>query len=588
MKVQPWEGLNFYLNMPKHLAISFGQYSDKGRKEINQDYHGVLIPKEPLLSTKGIAIGLADGISSSNVSQIASQTAVTSFIDDYYCTSEAWSVKKSAHQVLNATNSWLYSQTRKSQYRYDKDRGYVCTFSAMVIKSSTAHVFHAGDTRIYRLHGNALEQLTNDHRIWASRDKSYLSQALGVQQQLDYDYKSFQVDVGDVFIFATDGVYEFASDKFIIGAITEHKDDLDNAARLIVNEAYDKGSEDNLTTQIVRVDSLPELNANEILQQFNELPFPPVLEARATFDGYKIIREIHASSRSHVYLALDMESDTQVVLKTPSVDLQGDTNYLERFLLEEWIARRINSPYVLKPVTQTRRRKYLYTVTEYIEGQTLTQWMIDNPRPELETVRGIVEQIARGLRAFHRLEMLHQDLRPANIMIDNTGTVKIIDFGSTSVAGLMEMTAHPGENSILGTVQYTAPEYFIGDAVSYRADMFSLAVITYEMLTGKLPYGTQIARIRKKADLRKLRCEPVCTTRPDIPIWVDEAIMKALQPDPNRRYEDLSELVFDLRHPNKAFLSRTRPPLLERNPAAFWRGVSLVLSIVIVILLSRQ
>jgi serine/threonine protein kinase/serine/threonine protein phosphatase PrpC len=574
--------------MPKHLTISFGQHSDKGRKEINQDYHGVLVPKEPLLSTKGIAIGLADGISSSNVSQIASQTAVSSFIEDYYCTSEAWSVKKSAHQVLTATNSWLYSQTRKSQYRYDKDRGYVCTFSAMVIKSSTAHVFHAGDTRIYRLQGNTLEQLTNDHRIWASQDKSYLSRALGVQQQLEFDYKTFRIDVGDVFVFATDGVYEFTSDKFIIDAITVHKDKLDRAARLIVDEAYSNGSDDNLTAQIIRVDSLPELNANEILQQFNELPFPPVLEARTTFDGYRIIREIHASSRSHVYLALDIETDTQVVLKTPSVDLQGDANYLERFLLEEWIARRINSPYVLKPVVQTRRRNFLYTVTEYIEGQTLTQWMTDNPKPDLETVRGIVEQIARGLRAFHRLEMLHQDLRPANIMIDNTGTVKIIDFGSTSVAGLMEMAARPGQNSILGTVQYTAPEYFIGDAVNYRADMFSLAVMMYEMLTGKLPYGTQIARIGKKADLRKLHCAPVCTTRPDIPIWVDEAIMKALHPDPNRRYEDLPEFVFDLRHPNKAFLNRTRPPLLERNPVAFWRGVSLVLSIIIAILLYRQ
>ena len=149
---------------------------------------------------------------------------------------------------------------------------------------------------------------------------------------------------------------------------------------------------------------------------------------------------MHASSRSHVYLAMDTESDTQVILKTPSIDLQGDPAYLERFLIEEWIARRINSPYVLKPCLQTRKRNYLYIVTEYIKGQTLTQWMIDHPKPDVESVRGIVEQIAKGLRAFHRLEMLHQDLRPANIMIDMTGTVKIIDFGSTRVAGLMEMT----------------------------------------------------------------------------------------------------------------------------------------------------
>ena len=124
------------------------------------------------------------------------------------------------------------------------------------------------------------------------------------------------------------------------------------------------------------------------------------------FDGYKIIREVHASSRSHVYLAVDNETNTQVILKTPSIDLRGDPAYLERFLMEEWIARRIDSPYVLKPCLQTRKRNYLYVVTEFIDGQTLTQWMIDHPKPDMEAVRGIVEQIARGLLAFHRMEML--------------------------------------------------------------------------------------------------------------------------------------------------------------------------------------
>ena len=105
--------------MPSQLKISVGQYSDKGRKESNQDFHGAYLPLEPQLSLKGVAIALADGISSSEVSHIASESAVSGFLEDYYCTSETWSVKKSAQRVLMATNSWLYSQTRRSQYRYD-------------------------------------------------------------------------------------------------------------------------------------------------------------------------------------------------------------------------------------------------------------------------------------------------------------------------------------------------------------------------------------------------------------------------------------------------------------------------------------
>ena len=105
--------------MSRALKISVGQHSDKGRKPANQDFHGILIPEEPLLGLKGIAVVLADGISSSNVSHIASESAVKSFLTDYYCTSETWSVKTSAQRVIAATNSWLHSQTRRSQHRYD-------------------------------------------------------------------------------------------------------------------------------------------------------------------------------------------------------------------------------------------------------------------------------------------------------------------------------------------------------------------------------------------------------------------------------------------------------------------------------------
>lgn len=199
--------------MPCQLKVAIGQHSDKGRKDINQDFHGACIPKEPQLSGKGIAIALADGISSSAVSQIASEAAVSGFLADYFCTSDAWSVKKSAQRVLTATNSWLHAQTRQSQYRYDKDRGYVCTLSAMVIKSTTAHIFHVGDTRIYRLRGSGLEQLTEDHRLWVAQDKSYLSRAFGIDTHLEIDYQALQLEPGDVFLLTTDGIYEFARDR---------------------------------------------------------------------------------------------------------------------------------------------------------------------------------------------------------------------------------------------------------------------------------------------------------------------------------------------------------------------------------------
>ncbi|MGR9085684.1 MAG: protein kinase domain-containing protein [Gammaproteobacteria bacterium] len=573
--------------MPSSLKITAGQYSDKGRKPINQDFHGMYIPKEPELSSKGIAIALSDGISSSDVSHIASEAAVTGFLEDYYCTSDAWSVNKSAQRVLLATNSWLHSQTRQSRNRYDKDRGYVCTLSAVVIKSTTAHLFHVGDGRIYRLRGNVLKQLTHDHRIWMSQDESYLGRALGVEPEIEIDYRALSIEAGDIFILATDGVYEYACPAFIIDAIHARLDDLNAAAKAIAGEAFERGSPDNLTVQMVRIDGLPDQDADELYRQLNELPFPPLLEARMRFDGYAIVRELHASSRSHVYLAVDVETDMPVVIKTPSLDLRDDPAYLERFLMEEWIARRINSAHVLKPCAQTRKRNYLYVATEYIDGRTLAQWMIDNPKPDLETVRGIVEQIAKGLRAFHRLEMLHQDLRPDNIMIDRTGTVKIIDFGSTRVAGLMEMAGPLVRNLLLGTAQYTAPEYFLGESGTVHSDLFSLGVITYQLLSGRLPYGTEVARARTRAAQKKLGYRTVLDDEREIPVWIDDVLRKAVHPYPYRRYEESSEFVYDLRHPNQAFLNKTRPPLIERNPLVFWKSLSAILAVTVLALLFK-
>src|SRR5262249_921754 len=298
------------------LRVSVGQHSDKGRKAVNQDFYGFRTPAEPQLSSKGVAVALADGIGSSEVSQAAAEFAVMGFLDDYYCTSETWSVKKSVERVLDATNSWLHSRTHQSQYRYDKDRGFVCTLSGVVFKSTTAHVFHVGDTRIYRLQGGSLEQLTQDHRVWVSGEESYLSRAVGFNPQIEIDYPRLEIEGGDVFVLATDGVYEHVDGRFVAAAIRDAPGALDVAARAIVAEAYRRGSADNLTVQIVAVEDLPDPGTGGLHQQLARLAPAPLLAARDEIDGYRIVRELHASARSHIYLAVDLETGGRRALQT--------------------------------------------------------------------------------------------------------------------------------------------------------------------------------------------------------------------------------------------------------------------------------
>jgi serine/threonine protein phosphatase PrpC len=559
------------------LGVSIGSATNKGVKPVNQDFLGSFVPEEPLLSAKGIVLAMADGISSSQVSQIASQTAISSFLDDYYCTSESWSVKTSVQKVVKSINLWLFSETRNSPYRYEKDKGYICTFSALVLRSNTAHLFHSGDTRIYRLSGGQLEQLTEDHRRVVSADVSYLSRALGINQALEIDYQSQLIEAGDVFILATDGVYEFIEGKEISQKIT-NTESLDLAANEIIEQALAAGSDDNLSIQIVRVENVPNYQLDEV-QQLTRLPVAPSLSARMHFDGYEIIREIYISSRSHVFLARDLDSLQTVVIKTPSVELRNDAVYLERFMLEEWIAKRINNPHVAKAIEPNRKRNFLYLVTEYIEGISLYQWMIDNPKPSLEEIRVIIEQVVKGLQAFHRQEMIHQDIRPQNIMIDQSNTVKIIDFGSTSVAGVTD----PKTDEVMrGTLLYSAPEYFLGQQGSSRSDIYALGVMTYQMLSGRFPYGVEISKARSTKEQQRLVYSRLIDDKSELPSWVDFALQKALQVNPLKRYAELSEFIYDLRHPNKVFLSKTRPPLMQRNPIMFWQAVSFILFCILI------
>lgn len=567
--------------MGNDIQFTVGQYSNKGIKEINQDFHGVLIPDVNQQHLKGVAMAVADGISTSNLSHIASKTAVNSFFNDYFCTPDVWSVKKSGLQVLAATNAWLNALTKQSQFRFDKDRGYVCTFSALILKSSSAHIFHVGDSRIYRIRNKKMECLTEDHRQKISQQEYLLSRALGFHEVLEADYKVLGVEPGDLFILSTDGIFEWLSDPEWFSILDQHPFALDYAARCLTEKALQNGSDDNLTLVLFRVDQLGIKTSQQLHQHMTELPFAPALDVGSTIDGFEILRELQSTSRSHVYLARELQSNHKLVLKFPSIDQRDNQEYLERFLLEEWIARRLNSPHIVKAYTLNRVRNFIYVATEYIDGQTLGQWFIDNPNPGLEVIRDIVEQIAKGLHAFHRMEMLHQDIRPENILIDSNHRITIIDFGSTHVAGLVEIDSPLQRQQLLGTALYTAPEYFLGNPGLPQSDLFSLAVITYQLLSGKFPYGTEIAKTRTQRAQDQLVYRSVLHRDREIPAWIDEALRKALHPNPYKRYENLSEFTADLRRPSQAFLNKTKPALIERNPLAFWKGVSLILLLLV-------
>jgi len=570
------------------LKVSISFASDKGIKPDNEDCLGSFIPEGSQLTHKGIAAVIADGMSGSDAGKQASHCCVVSFLDDYYSAPDSWSVKQAGQKILSATNSWLYSQGQKL---YDSTRGMVSTLSIIILKSTTAHIFHIGDSRIYRLRKGNFEQITRDHRIWVSNEKNYLNRAMGIEPRLEVDYKSLPLEKGDLFLMTTDGVHDFIDEKSLRRLLYEAEEltvDLSSVAEKIVNQAKNNHSDDNVTCQLIRIDSLPEAREDEIIRRHSNLPFPPPLEPGMSIDGYRIEAELHASKRTQIYRAFDTKNNTRVILKTPSILYDDDTHYIEHFLHEEWAGKRIKHKNVLKVLATDRKKSYIYYVTEFIEGQTLRQWRAANPKPYIREIRPIIEQIAKGLRAFHRMEMLHQDLKPENIMIDKNGIVKIIDFGSVKIAGIAEMTPidHDNKENVLGTLNYTAPEYHLGQRGTVKSDLFSLAVITYELINGALPFGQDMPEKPNAINLAKLQYVPSFHNNTMVPIWIDGALKKGTSINPQFRYDSLSEFLYDLTTPNPKYLSTKESiPLVERNPLLFWKCLSAILLIINLILI---
>ena len=555
-------------------SLEFATATECGKRDYNDDAVAVYRASGNELRYRGSLAAIADGVGSAEAGGAAARAAVSGFISDYYSTPDSWSVKQAAARVLQALNSWLYRQSGGAD---EVQRGWLTTFSAVVLKGSTAHLIHIGDSRIYRLRAGKLECLTRDHSRALGPGRTFLSRALGMDAHVEVDYRQEPLEVGDLFCVTTDGIHDCLPKVQLTEILCQHGVE---ASTPLITAAVENGSGDNLSLALCQVNALDGLETDDLLLATSELPFPPPLRPGNKIENYEVLQELHASSRSYLYLVRDMESDrngegeTLRALKAPSENFTDDPAYIERFIAEEWTGRRLEHPAIVKIFPPRKERKFLYHVMEYVDGQNLRQWMQLNPQPPLDQVRNLVQQLVSALRRLQRLEIVHGDLKPENIMVDRNGRLKLIDLGGANAAGLQELLRYQ-DSAPPGSKNYCAPEYFMGDVASHRSDIFSLGVIAYELLTGHYPYkerfGSSQYQLKNYASMRYISARKY---RDDLPEWIDGALRRACAPDPRSRYPALSELVHDLSTPNKKFINQKKPPLMERNPLLFWQVVA--------------
>ena len=599
---------------PATLQLLVGGYSCAGIKAENQDAFAAKVPSNYELESKGAVAVIADGVSSASRAADAAQMAVTQFIEEFYATPETWSTKKSAGQVLNSLNQWLYGQSSvlecasdlaASEHHADKHHNteqalalsqeqyqqWLTTFSAIIFKSTTGFIFHVGDSRISVFQQHKIIPLTKDHNQKQGRHNIVLTRALGADSRLKVDVHQIDLQSQDIYLLTCDGVHDFVKNKTLIDILktlpeTPSNTDLATASKHIVEQALAAGSDDNVSCLLVCVKQLPTKQLDEIERELLAKAIPPALKVGQKIDDYQVGKILHASTRSHLYL-VQKNNEEPLVLKTPSANFSEDSLYLQGFIREAWVGERINHAHVMKIKTPPQNSQFLYHLCEYIDGQTLTDWMRDNPQPSIAQVRDIIEQLVAALRVFQRLEIVHRDIHPDNIMIDSNGQIKLIDYGSAWVAALAERQDTLAETMPQGSVNYCAPETLISLKANHQSDLFSVGVICYQLLCQELPFKplsyATIQKLTTQADLSPWQYRSIKQFRPELPIWLDLLLKQATEPQPANRYQAYSELLNDLSTPNIAAVEAYKQqPLLQRDPIKFWQTTSLILAIALI------
>lgn len=554
----------------QNTNVQAGMSSSAGVKEINEDYAGFLIPVDSYLAqVKGMAFCVADGVSSAEAGKEASETAVERFLTEYFKTPDTWSVSRSGEQVLSALNLRLY---RKSHAFKQDNKGYLTTLSCMVVKGVHGHLFHVGDSRVFRYRAGCFEQLSTDHITVLGQGKSFLSRALGMDNNIHIDYSSFELNEGDIYLLSTDGLHDFVATTEIIDTLTQDAFP-DVIAQKLCQLAKNNGSDDNISCVVVAVQRLPHQDESEFNEELTRLPFPPPLIPGMKLDGYKVLEELFNSPRSQLYLVEDEQSGQLLAMKTPSINYDDDTHYIDRFLKEQWIGSRIDSPYVVKIIQHSRPRTALYYLMERLDGVSLDVWMERNRPLKPKQAINIVKKIAAGLKAFHANDAIHQDLKPGNVMILNDGSVKLVDFGSVFVAGVAELYRPIEHLGALGTASYSDPNYLVGKNSAVQGDVYSLATICYELFTGQLPYGEKVEECTTMFDYDRLRYRSAAKYNALIPVWFDKALQKGVNFNLTQRYETVDALLADLTKPNPDFL-KPEPEPQEASSLVFWKILS--------------
>ena len=495
---------------------------------------------------------LCDGVGSAQEGAMAAKKVTLHIINNFKNIPKVWSIEKAMKEFITSINSILYAQ---SIHEYERPE-YVTTVSVCVIKGNRLYGANAGDSRIYLLRDNKLNQLSYDHNEEGMAN--VLSNAVGISPTVEIYYFENNIQKDDKILMCSDGLYSLMSNDTLLKNIP-------NGAYKIVKKAsflVDDNLPDDTTAVILEV---LEADQIEIMKNLN-LEIPEKLKKGDIIDGYELTLSLIQNDRTWVC----KKNNQEYVIKFAPYEAIENEEILDLYVKEVWNAKRLKAGFFPKTFIPKQRSARYYLMTK-LDGINLKQYL-KKRNLSIDEAINLAKTLISMSEYLLKFNLVHGDIKPENIIVmqrDGKKIFKIIDFGS--ITEIFSIT------NKAGTPSYLAPERFKGNAINEKTEIFSIGVTLYEALTGKFPYG-EIEPFQNPTFGTAKRPQKLNT---NIPFWLDTLILRAISAKEDLRYSNYSHMRFELEYPNKVkpFLSENTP-LFERNPEQTYR-IGFIISFII-------
>lgn len=559
------------------FEVEIGLACAQGPRDKMEDFAAVQRPGAGDASRGWIA-AVADGVSAGGDGRMAAQTLVMSLVQDFYAAPASWDTTVVLDRLISAQNAWLAGHNRRAS-NAGTEHSALTTLSCVALRGHSFTIAHVGDSRIYLLRGDECLQLTQDHVLDQS-DFARLTRAIGLDDVVRVDYGQGELRIGDRLLLTSDGVHGVLPHKRL--EALARLSDAQAAADALVQAALDAGGHDNATALLLQVQGLAPGDYRDMLDASQRLPIPHKLRPGDRIDGLLVTRLVADNGVNRLY-QVQRSDGSLAALKTLHESRAADP--VERTMLahEGWLGQRLDGHGAggFVRVHEPRDASAFYLLFDWHEGRTMEAQMGEQGRPSLEQFLAAAVALTGALGRLHRAGVVHRDIKPANLHLDDAGRWRILDLG-VALSGrepeaLREL--HAGTPSYINPEQWDEPPA----APDAGSDLYALGVTLYQWLLGRLPYGEiepyQTARFRRDP-------QAPSRIRPEVPIWLDHLLLKAVNREAALRFETAEELLLALeRGASRPLHPVGVTPLARRNPLALWQialGISLLLNALLI------